>query len=102
VTAAVRIYTTRWCGYCFAALRLLDKKQVRYEHVDVTRDPATRRWLVEATGRTTVPQVFINDQPVGGYTDLSNLDDGGELDRLLAEPAPAASSLPAIANGTGG
>ena len=95
MTAAVRIYTTRWCGYCRAAERLLDRKQVRYDNRDVTSDPETRRWLLETTGRTSVPQVFINDRPVGGYTDIQELDDRGELDRLLAEPpsaAPASSS----------
>ena len=83
--ADVRIYTTSLCGYCRAAERLLDRKHVRYQNTDVTRDRATRRWLLERTGRTSVPQVFINDRPVGGYTDLQALDDRGELDRLLAE-----------------
>lgn len=87
--ASVRIYTTLLCGYCRAAERLLDRKQVPYQNVDVSRDPTTRRWLLEQTGHTSVPQVFINDRPVGGYSDLQALDDGGELDRLLAEPPPA-------------
>lgn len=86
--AEVVIYTTRWCGYCRSAVRLLDRKQVRYENKDVTSDPATRRWLVDTTGRTTVPQVFINGKSVGGYDDIAALDARGELDRLLAEPAP--------------
>ncbi|HVV88772.1 MAG TPA: glutaredoxin 3 [Kofleriaceae bacterium] len=84
MTADVRIYTTRWCGYCFAAVRLLDRKKVRYQNIDVGSDPDKRRWLAEVTGRTTVPQVFINDRPVGGFTDLEALDERGELDRLLA------------------
>ena len=87
--ATVRIYTTMLCGYCRAAERLLDRKQVRYQNIDVTRDRATRSWLLEQTKRTSVPQVFINDRPVGGYTDLQALDDRGELDRLLAEPPPS-------------
>ena len=86
MSAAVHIYTTRWCGYCFAAKRLLDQKKVAYQDHDVSGDQDKRRWLVEVTGRSTVPQVFINDRPVGGYTDLRALDDRGELDRLLAEP----------------
>ncbi len=86
--ATVRIYTTAYCGYCRAAERLLDRKQVAYTNTDVTRDPATRRWLVEATGRTTVPQIFINDRPVGGFDDLDALDRRGQLDALLAA-APA-------------
>lgn len=87
--AEVTIYTTRWCGYCRGAERLLDQKRVTYGNRDVTDDDATRRWLVTATGRTTVPQVFINGVAVGGFDDLVALDRRGELDRLLAAPAPA-------------
>ena len=88
MTATVRIYTTRYCGYCRAAEQLLDRKQVRYEKLDITNDGETRRWLHQATGRTSVPQVFINGKSVGGYDDIAALDRRGELDRLLAEPAP--------------
>ena len=87
--ADVTIYTTRWCGYCRSAERLLERKQVTYENKDVTSDPATRRWLADTTGRTSVPQVFINGKSVGGYDDLAALDSRGELDRLLAESPPA-------------
>jgi glutaredoxin 3 len=84
MAAHVKIYTREWCGYCTAALRLLKQKGVQYEHIDCSADPGTRKWLVEATGRTTVPQIFIDDQPIGGYTDLRDLDDRGVLDRMLA------------------
>jgi glutaredoxin 3 len=87
--AQVTIYTTRWCGYCRSALRLLDQKGVAYVNQDVGSDDKTRRWLVDVTGRTTVPQVFINGRSVGGYDDIAALDRRGELDRLLVEPAPA-------------
>ena len=100
MSAAVRIYTTKWCGYCHAALRLLDQKQVRYEHIDVSNDPATRKWLVDATGRTTVPQIFINEKPVGGFDDISALDRRGTLDRLLAED-PSAPRAPTAASRDG-
>jgi len=89
--ADVKIYTREACGYCTAALRLLDKKGVQFEHIDCTGDPKTRRWLAEVTGQSTVPQIFINGRSVGGYTDIRALDLRGELDRLLAE-APQASS----------
>ena len=93
--AVVRIYTTKWCGYCHAAVRLLDRKQVTYENIDVTQDDKTREWLHQATGRTSVPQVFINERAVGGFTDIKALDDRGELDRLLAEgPATKAAVRP--------
>jgi len=82
--ARVKLYTRRWCGYCVAAERLLKQKAVDFEHIDTTGDPEIRRWLVEATGRTTVPQIFIDGAPVGGYDDLKALDRTGRLDALLA------------------
>lgn len=91
--AHVKMYTRRWCGYCTAAERLLDAKGVSYEQIDCTGDQAIRSWLVEASGgRTTVPQIFINGTPIGGYDDLRALDRRGELDKLLRDappPAPA-------------
>jgi len=85
MAAHVQIYTRAWCGYCTAALRLLDQKGVAYEQIDCTGDPARRAWLVEASGgRTTVPQIFIDGVAIGGSDDLRALDRRGELDRLLA------------------
>lgn len=81
--AEVRIYTTRTCPYCFAAKDLLERKGVRYEEIDVTADQETRAWLREATGSRTVPQIFIDGRPYGGFTDVAALDQKGELDRLL-------------------
>lgn len=83
----IRVYTTRSCGYCVAAKRFLgDVKGVAFTEIDVSHDPEKRRWLVAATGRTTVPQIFIGEHAVGGYTDLRALDAEGQLDRLLAAP----------------
>jgi glutaredoxin 3 len=81
--APVKIYTREACGFCTAAKHLLDGKGVAYEEIDCTGDQPTRRWLVEQTGQTTVPQVFIAGKSVGGYTDLRALDAAGELDPLL-------------------
>jgi glutaredoxin 3 len=86
VPAEVKIYTRRWCPYCVAAERMLKGKGVAFEEIDCTGDQPKRDWLVEVTGRTTVPQVFIDGKPVGGYDDLRALDRAGELDRLLAGP----------------
>jgi glutaredoxin 3 len=77
--AAVTIYTTRVCPYCIAAKRLLQSRGIAYDEVDVTADPAKRAWLVEATGRRTVPQIFIGTEAIGGYDDLSALDMAGDL-----------------------
>lgn len=83
MAAHVKIYTTDWCGYCSAALRLLRAKGVELEQIDVDGNAKMRRWLVEATGRTTVPQIFIDGEPIGGFTDLRALDERGVLDRML-------------------
>jgi glutaredoxin 3 len=89
--AHVKMYTRRWCGYCTAAERLLDAKGVTYENIDCTGDHATRRWLLEQTGRSTVPQIFIDGVSVGGYDDIRALDRKGELDRMLAGAVDSAS-----------
>jgi glutaredoxin 3 len=92
MAAHVKIYTTDWCGYCSAALRLLRTKGVEIEQIDVDGDAKLRRWLVEVTGRTTVPQIFIDGEPVGGFTDIRALDERGVLDRMLAGRATHQSS----------
>jgi glutaredoxin 3 len=79
----VKIYTRRWCGYCSAAERLLKQKGVTFEEIDTTGDRETRRWLADQTGRTTVPQIFIDGRAIGGYSELRALDRDGQLDSLL-------------------
>lgn len=79
----VRIYTTVYCPFCRLAKELLAGKRVPYEEVDVTDDADTRRWLAAASGRRTVPQIFVDERPIGGFDDLSELDRRGELDALL-------------------
>ena len=91
MASRIELYTTSYCGYCHRALALLQRKGLSYENHDVTGDSATRRWLIEVTGRRTVPQIFIDGRPIGGYTDLDDLDRRGELDRMLAQPPPAQS-----------
>lgn len=85
MAAKVKIYTTATCGYCHAALRLLRSKQIEFEQIDVSHAPDVRRWLANTTGRTTVPQVFINDNAIGGFTDLAALDQSGRLDPMLRQ-----------------
>lgn len=92
MTANVKMYTRKWCGYCTAAERLLDAKGIAYEQIDCSGDQKTRRWLVEVTGRTTVPQIFIDGTPIGGYDDLKALDRRGDLDKMLWDQAPAPSN----------
>ena len=80
---AVRMYTTPTCGYCSAAKRLLSNKGVEYIELDVSRDSALRQEMTELSGRRTVPQIFVDGQPVGGHDDIKALDAAGELDPLL-------------------
>ncbi len=80
----VKIYTTTYCGYCVRAKDLLKRKGVDYEEVDVTADDDLRAKLVEMSGgQRTVPQIFIGDTHVGGYSDLSRLDAEGRLEPML-------------------
>lgn len=81
--AHVKMYTRRWCGYCSAAERLLKQKGVVFEEIDTTGDRDLRRWLADQTGRTTVPQIFIDGRAIGGYSELRALERDGQLDGLL-------------------
>jgi glutaredoxin 3 len=95
VSADVRIYVTGWCPYCVAAKRLLTKKGAAFTEIDVDGRDDLRSWLVSTSGQRTVPQIFVNGAPLGGFTDIAALDDEGKLDALLAAAPPAgAPALP--------
>jgi glutaredoxin 3 len=79
----IRIYTTPSCPYCVRAKRLLQKKGLIYEEIDVAGDDAAREKLAEQTGMLTVPQIFVGEQHVGGSDDLHALEQAGKLDALL-------------------
>ena len=81
----VTIYTTAYCPYCVRAKRLLTLKGVAYREVDVSSDDALRERVIAASGRRTVPQIFIGGRPIGGYEELAALDAAEELDALLSE-----------------
>jgi glutaredoxin 3 len=87
MAARVRMYTTKVCPYCIRAKILLKEKNVAFEEIDVSGDHDTRAWLVQTTGRRTVPQIFINDEPIGGFDEMRALDLAGELDKKLAAAA---------------
>ena len=86
--ATVQVYVTDYCPYCTRAKRLLAARSIPFSEIDVSNDDTRRAWLVEATGRRTVPQIFIDGRPIGGSDDLHALDRSGELARLLAPPIP--------------
>jgi glutaredoxin 3 len=79
----VRVYTTGYCPYCRLAKELLVERGLSFEEIDVSEDAATREWLVEATGRRTVPQIFVGEQAIGGYDELWSLDDSGALAAII-------------------
>ena len=84
--AKIEIYTTMWCGYCARAKSLLDKKGAAYQETDVMEDAAKRAEMRERSKRTTVPQIFINGQHIGGSDELAALEQAGKLDPMLAQP----------------
>ena len=82
--ALVQMYTTRWCGYCVRAKALLESREIEFEEISLDDDPVFRQRLLELTGGWTVPQIVIDGRPIGGYTELWQLDRSGELERLAA------------------
>ncbi len=72
------------CPYCMAAKRLLTARGESWNEVDISAEPDRRSEMVERSGRTTVPQIWIDGRHVGGFDDLAALDEAGELDSLLA------------------
>jgi glutaredoxin 3 len=98
----VTMYSSPFCGYCAAAKRLLDKKGVAYDEIDVVFDPDRRKEMVELSGRTTVPQIFIGETHVGGFDDLSALESRGELDALLGAGGPGDGSTDNGSTDSGG
>lgn len=84
--ARIEIYTTPWCGYCARAKGLLEKKGAAFDEMDVMEDEARRAEMRARSKRTTVPQIFINGQHIGGSDELAALEQQGRLDALLAQP----------------
>ena len=82
--ARVRLYSTRWCGYCVRAKALLESRGIEFEEISLDDDPAFRQKLFDLTGGWTVPQILIDGRPIGGYTELWRLDRDGLLDDELA------------------
>ncbi|NIQ95602.1 MAG: glutaredoxin 3 [Desulfuromonadales bacterium] len=79
----VEIYTKSYCPYCHRAKELLRIKGVPFTEYDVTSDPEAEHVMQQRSGHETVPQIFVNDELVGGCSDLFELDEEGRLDRLL-------------------
>ncbi|HUZ14226.1 MAG TPA: glutaredoxin 3 [Caulobacteraceae bacterium] len=81
--ADVVIYTRPFCGFCARALSLLSQKGVAFTEIEAGFDPALRREMVERSGRTTFPQIFVGGEPIGGCDEVMALERAGRLDALL-------------------
>ncbi|MCS6926351.1 MAG: glutaredoxin 3 [Candidatus Binatia bacterium] len=81
----VVVYTTTYCPFCVSAKALLQAKGIPFQEIDVTNDVNLRQEVIRRSGRRTVPQIFIDDEPIGGFTELKALADSGELDAKLAD-----------------
>ena len=79
----IMLYTTYYCPYCIRARDLLDEKGVAYKDIAVDHDPQLRREMMERSGRSTVPQIWIGEQHIGGSDELMLLERQGNLDELL-------------------
>lgn len=84
MSVEIRVYTTTSCGYCRAAKALLESRGAAFQEIDCSDDDELRRWLVEQTGKRTVPQIFLAGVAIGGYDELVALDRSGELAQILA------------------
>lgn len=89
MAAKVEIYTKFACPYCYRAKLLLEQKGIAFEEFDASGGPRRAEMLERANGGTTVPQIFINGQHVGGSDDLTALNHAGKLDAMLAGTAAA-------------
>ena len=83
MSIGVTLYTTRFCPYCIRARSLLDDKGVVYNDIAVDNDPRLRREMMARSGRTTVPQIWVGEQHIGGCDDLLLLERQGRLDEFL-------------------
>lgn len=81
--ATIEIYTKQTCPFCQRAKALFEQKRTDYQEIAIDNNSELRAIMIERSGRTTVPQVFINQQHIGGCDDLFALDQRGELDPLL-------------------
>jgi glutaredoxin 3 len=81
---SVKLYTTDHCGFCISAKKLLERRGIDYEEINLARDADSRAALSTLTGMFTFPQILVEGQPVGGFAELLAADRDGRLGELLA------------------
>lgn len=80
----VILYTKDYCAFCRQAKALLQSKGVSFEEIDLSDNEALQETVWRLSGRRTVPQIFVDGKPLGGYQEIRALDATGELDKILA------------------
>ncbi len=81
--AHVTIYTRPFCGFCARALGVLKAKGADFTEIEAGMDAKLRKEMIERSGRSTFPQIFIGEQHIGGCDDMVALDEAGKLDGML-------------------
>ena len=81
---SVTVYTTDHCGFCASAKKLLERRGIAYEEINLARDPDSRAQLSNLTGMFTFPQIVVEGQAIGGFAELLAADREGRLGELLA------------------
>jgi glutaredoxin 3 len=81
---SVKLYTTDHCGFCVSAKKLLERRGIDYEEINLARDADSRAQLSSLTGMFTFPQIVVDGQPIGGFSELLTADREGRLGELLA------------------
>ena len=79
----IKIYSTNWWGSCVSAKKMLDDMDVSYEEINIEEENISRENLFKLTGGYTVPQIIINNNPIGGYNQLLQINQSGKLKELL-------------------
>jgi len=83
-TPPITLYTSAVCAYCMAAKQFLRSRHLEWSEIRIDQEPEARARMVETTGRTSVPQIFVGDTHVGGYDDMMALHRAGKFEPLLA------------------
>ena len=78
------IYGTTWCPSCVSAKRFFDEMNLHYDEINIEKENISREKLAEITGGHTVPQIMINNQCIGGFSELVSLNQSGKLKEILS------------------
>ena len=81
----IKIYGTTWCPSCVSAKKIFDELGLDYEEINIEDKGMSREDLAKLTGGHTVPQIVINDNCIGGFSDLMTLNQSGELKKILSD-----------------